>query len=117
MTDEEAKKELEELYQSIRNNIDEIEWETFDISWLNESMLRELKDYISVTSMVKYGNMLGMNYVRELLPSLDMHDIMIIQDRIDALDDKFYSKKAIMKRDEIVNEYIKRLKENRNKND
>ena len=52
-----------------------------------------------------------MDFVRELLPSLDMHDIMIIQDRIDALDDKFYSKKATMNRDEIVNEYIKRLKE------
>ena len=111
MTDEQVKKEIEKIYQSIRDHIDEIDWETFDVSWLNESMLRELRDYVTATSMVKYGNMLGMDFVRELLPSLDMHDIMIIQDRIDALDDKFYSKKATMNRDEIVNEYIKRLKE------
>ena len=111
MTDEEVRIKLEAHYQLIRDSIDEIDWETFDVSWLNESMLRELRDYVTVTSMVKYGNMLGMDFVRELLPSLSLHDIMIIQDRIDALDDKFYSKKATMNRDEIVNEYIKKLKE------
>ena len=106
MTDEEVRIKLEAHYQLIRDSIDEIDWETFDISWLNESMLRELRDYVTVTSMVKYGNMLGMDFVRELLPSLSLHDIMIIQDRIDALDDKFYSKKATMNRDEIVSEYM-----------
>ena len=111
MTDEEVRIKLEAHYQLIRDSIDEIDWETFDVSWLNESMLRELRDYVTVTSMVKYGNMLGMDFVRELLPSLSLHDIMIIQDRIDALDDKFYSKKATMNRDEIVSEYIKKLKE------
>ncbi len=111
MTDEEVRIKLEAHYQLIRDSIDEIDWETFDISWLNESMLRELRDYVTVTSMVKYGNMLGMDFVRELLPSLSLHDMRIIQDRIDALDDKFYSKKATMNRDEIVSEYIKKLKE------
>ena len=112
MTEEEQRNE--EYYQIIRNGIDEIEWEDFDCSWLNESMLRELRNYITVTNMVKYGNELSMDFIRELLPHLSLYDMRIIQDRVRGSSN---NKKTLRYIDEIVCEYIKRLKEAKNKND